>query len=435
MLKETPVLHAENLNEMNLSDSELPSKSLALHDTDSSPHQPSVSTASFQEVSLDSPSSPQAAAPPPLPKSPVQEKEKEFVSAELNNPRVPPPLPHEPVRPIPSSQPRSASLSSNVSTHHRSLTMSQGSTLSTVFITSALETIASSKEAKKQPELRDSVQHALDMIKVGQGGDRPRQIFEPLRLACETRSEKLMIASLDCISKLISHSFFIENTPFSQGQTPPASLDTITPSDNLADLVANTITSAYTESTPDPVALQIVKALLALVLSPTILIHHSSLLKAVRTVYNVFLLSQDSVNQMVAQGGLTQIIHHVFTRCKPSETSGSKSNGSTESVSSLRRDSVIQSPRFPLVKSPQAESYVQRSEDTKTSIQINRTSSIESASETASTSQTVVSAKGAEIEMIFQNDTVTSGASRVETNGTSPARLGKIQDPQGAVTL
>jgi brefeldin A-inhibited guanine nucleotide-exchange protein len=64
--------------------------------------------------------------------------------------------------------------------------------------------------------------------------------------------------------------------------------------------------------------LQIVKALLSLVLSSTILVHHSSLLKAVRTVYNVFLLSSDPVNQMVAQGGLTQMVHHVFTRCKVS---------------------------------------------------------------------------------------------------------------------
>ncbi len=55
---------------------------------------------------------------------------------------------------------------------------------------------------------------------------------------------------------------------------------------------------------------------MAMVLSTDkgMLVHQSSLLKAVRTVYNVFLLSQDAGTQVVAQGGLTQMVHHVFSR-------------------------------------------------------------------------------------------------------------------------
>jgi brefeldin A-inhibited guanine nucleotide-exchange protein len=55
---------------------------------------------------------------------------------------------------------------------------------------------------------------------------------------------------------------------------------------------------------------------MAIVLSTDkgMLVHQSSLLKAVRTVYNVFLLSNDAPNQIVAQGGLTQMVHHVFGR-------------------------------------------------------------------------------------------------------------------------
>ncbi|KAF8529196.1 Sec7-domain-containing protein [Hysterangium stoloniferum] len=235
--------------------------------------------------------------------------------------------------------PRSASLSSNASIHHRSLTMSQGSTLSVVLISSALDTIASSREAKRSTPLRDSTQRALEMLREGKGGDRPREIFEPLRLACETRNEKLMIASLDCISKLISHSFFVEDAgttrPPHQSPLNSPSGATFPSSESipLPDLVADTITSAYTETTPDPVSLQIVKALLALVLSPTILIHQSPLLRAVRTVYNVFLLSQDPVNQMVAQGGLTQMVNHIFSRCKLGELSAKKTNGHADPVS------------------------------------------------------------------------------------------------------
>lgn len=225
--------------------------------------------------------------------------------------------------PLPSQTP-----STPPKTHKRSLTLSRGHNVSIILISSALETIAASREAKRSTPLRDSTQRALDLIRAGQGGEYPREIFEPLRLACETRNEKLMIASLDCISKLISYSFFAEPDSSSQFSSPPPSphpsvLDTSTdasqthmPQPSLVDLVAHTITACHAENTPEAVSLQVVKALLSLVLSPTILVHHSSLLKAVRTVYNVFLLSGDPVNQMVAQGGLTQMVHHVFTRCR-----------------------------------------------------------------------------------------------------------------------
>lgn len=204
--------------------------------------------------------------------------------------------------------------------------MSQGNTVSVVLISSALETIASSREAKKGP-LKDAVEKALNLLRSGEGGDKPRDIFEPLRLACETHNEKLQIASLDCISKLIAHSFFVDMDPPEQGRhltSPPMSpalsatrgaesQATLRPP-SLVDVVTHTITACYTETIPDAVSLQIVKALLSLVLSPNILVHQSSLLKAVRTVYNVFLMSPDPVNQTVAQGGLTQMVHHVFSR-------------------------------------------------------------------------------------------------------------------------
>ena len=229
-----------------------------------------------------------------------------------------------------SNTPTSSGDGASGNTHKRSMTISKGHNVSVVLITTALETIASSKEAKRSVQIRESTQKALELIRSNQGGDRPREIFEPLRLACETRNEKLMIASLDCISKLISYSFFTEDdaqVSHSMVSPPPSPGPTrrdsaaggshpSIPLPSLVDLVAHTITSCHTESTPDTVCLQIVKALLSLVLSPTVLVHHSSLLKAVRTVYNIFLLSTDQVNQMVAQGGLTQMVHHVFTRCR-----------------------------------------------------------------------------------------------------------------------
>ncbi|KIY51634.1 Sec7-domain-containing protein [Fistulina hepatica ATCC 64428] len=203
--------------------------------------------------------------------------------------------------------------------HRRSFTVGKGHTVSVVLITSALEMIAGSREARRSAPLRDSTQHALQIIRANNAEHAERQVFEPLRLACETRSEKLMIASLDCISKLIAYSFFDEE----QGTSEPVVLseheddgntDSGPSGGTLIELVVNTITACHSENTPEAVSLQIVKALLSLVLSPTLRVHHSALLRAVRTVYNVFLLSNDPVNQAVAQGGLTQMVNHVFSQ-------------------------------------------------------------------------------------------------------------------------
>ncbi|ETW82422.1 hypothetical protein HETIRDRAFT_108770 [Heterobasidion irregulare TC 32-1] len=79
----------------------------------------------------------------------------------------------------------------------------------------------------------------------------------------------------------LSHS----TSSASQSNLPPPS---------LVDLVVHTTTTCHTESTADSVRLQVVKALLALILSSTILVHQSSLLKAVCTVYNVFLMADDA---------------------------------------------------------------------------------------------------------------------------------------------
>ncbi|KAN0116045.1 hypothetical protein V8E52_006351 [Russula decolorans] len=240
--------------------------------------------------------------------------------------------------------------------HRRSLTIPKGNPVSSVLITSALETIASSREAKRSTPLRESTQKALELVRADLAGEQPREIFEPLRLACETRSEKLMVASLDCITKLISHSFFVDDS-----STLLASLPSPPPSPgpgrrdsqssihepSLVDVVVHTITSCHTETSPDTVSLQVVRALLSLVLSATILVHQSALLKAVRTVYNIFLMSNDPVNQTVAQGGLTQMVNHVFARCKTlfgDADRESVTDSGINSISSRRGSVALASP-------------------------------------------------------------------------------------------
>ncbi|KAH9853654.1 hypothetical protein C2E23DRAFT_822161 [Lenzites betulinus] len=332
------------------------------------PEQP-TQRAPFIQASVEPVEDLEDSAPPPTPPAKPMPSNPASPATRRENPlpispRVANGHPRTSVDSRPSTPNGRLSTRPSSESHKRSLTISKGNTVSVVLISSALETIAASKEAKRSVPLRDSVQRALEMVKLGQGGDRPRDIFEPLRLACETRNEKLMIASLDCISKLISYSFFAEavSTPQAPSSPPPSpgpnSRNSMSngshaylPPPSLVDLVVHTITSCHTESTPETVSLQIVKALLALVLSPTILVHQSSLLKAVRTVYNIFLLSVDPVNQMVAQGGLTQMVNHVFARCKLSHLSFSQSD-STATLSvredtprSPRRPGVVLSPR------------------------------------------------------------------------------------------
>nr|ODN91502.1 guanine nucleotide exchange protein for ADP-robosylation factor [Cryptococcus depauperatus CBS 7855] len=233
----------------------------------------------------------------------------------------PAPSPSEPATPSVDGRPSLATPS--VMTGHRSRSSttttaislsnlnSPGPQLSIVLIMPPLQLLVNSKEAKKSPSFHAAAQRALNLCQVHEETNaaylHPREIFEPLRLAIsnpQTTSVPILVTSLDLLSKLISHSFF------SEPQGPPPGLPP------LPDLITHTITLSYSEHSPPQVALQVVKALMAIVLSTDkgMLVHQSSLLKAVRTVYNVFLLSTDSANQVVAQGGLTQMVHHVFGR-------------------------------------------------------------------------------------------------------------------------
>ncbi|CAE6422038.1 unnamed protein product, partial [Rhizoctonia solani] len=306
------------------------------------------------------PESRPGSVPPPIPekiKSPVDRSSAAGFSQHRNSSvssvRTSTPGPGS--RPSLSSQPDRRSSIASLASHR---TNGSRAFVSPVFFTTALETIAASREAKRSTPFKTSVDHALELVKSGRGAEKPREIFEPLQMAVETQNEKLMVTGLDCIAKLVSHGFFAEDiSPEHAYNSPPASpAPGATPGSAeghssaqmpLADLITSTITAAYTDTTPDAVSLQIVKALLSLVLSPTILVHHSSLLKAIRTVYNVFLLSNDPVNQMVAQGGLTQMVNHVFGRCKTGEDSSTEpETPGTPSLTGSQhaRDGLSQNP-------------------------------------------------------------------------------------------
>ena len=181
---------------------------------------------------------------------------------------------------------------------------------SIVFVVSALDQIAASKEARKKKPLGDAAQKALDAIKRLDGSPNPEIIFEPLRLATETASIPLTTTALDCIGKLISYSYFSVPVEPQDLQTLPGQQQL-----PLIDRAIETICDCFqNEATPYEVQLQIVKSLLAAVLNDKLIVHGSGLLKAVRQVYNIFLLSKSNTNQQIAQGTLTQMVGTVFER-------------------------------------------------------------------------------------------------------------------------
>ena len=185
---------------------------------------------------------------------------------------------------------------------------------SIVFIVSALEQIASSKEARRKKPLEESARKALAAIKQQNWGPDPEVIFEPLRLATETSSIPLTTTSLDCIGKLISYSYFSIPPPAKDPSTP-VTQERERQKPPLIERAIDTICDCFQdEATPAEIQLQIVKSLLAAVLNDKIIVHGSGLLKAVRQVYNIFLLSKSPANQQVAQGTLTQMVGTVFER-------------------------------------------------------------------------------------------------------------------------
>lgn len=233
--------------------------------------------------------------------------------------------------------------------------------VSGILIVSSLESIAATKEAKKSKPLKDALDAALDSLKspVNAAGTAtatsamvdPHVVFLPLRLACETKSLPLMITALDCLSKLVSYDFFVDQHDPAAPQVQLARDD-----DNeslvggagqqqnieslpLADQITSTVCDCFSPSPVsssgssssssaanaattqhDTLLLRLLSCLLGLILSSSLPVHQSALLKAVRTVYNVFLLGRPGTVQTVAQATLGQIVGGVFGRVSFGET-------------------------------------------------------------------------------------------------------------------
>ncbi|MCO5583638.1 hypothetical protein L7F22_037551 [Adiantum nelumboides] len=127
-------------------------------------------------------------------------------------------------------------------------------------------------------------------------------VLQPLVAACETGSLKVVEPALDAVQKLISHGYL-------RGEV------------DAANAVDNGILVQLMEAVckchdlaDDAVELLVLKTLLTAVTSVPLRVHGETLLKAVRTCYNVYLGSKVIVNQTTAKASLTQMLVIVFRR-------------------------------------------------------------------------------------------------------------------------
>ncbi|KAI8994988.1 hypothetical protein BDB01DRAFT_872611 [Pilobolus umbonatus] len=179
---------------------------------------------------------------------------------------------------------------------------------SAVFVINALEKIAAAREIRRNKQLKEAVDTALTQLKnnepVAEGQTRSSIILTALQLAIETRSVNLMTISLDCLGKLITYNYIADME------------DEVAQTQVMEKVVDGICDCFIGEETDKKVQLQIIKALLDAVYSTSNPLHLSALLKAVRTTYNIFLLSRNNDNQNVAQVTMTQMVDHIFRRVK-----------------------------------------------------------------------------------------------------------------------
>eukprot|EP00054_Salpingoeca_dolichothecata_P019245 m.119519 g.119519 ORF g.119519 m.119519 type:complete len:1767 (+) comp23182_c0_seq1:115-5415(+) len=202
------------------------------------------------------------------------------------------------------------------------------------FLKRALQKILSERDTKKSQhtELRSACEAALEAISAeidinGAGGSKevvdanspmppPKaedklvnadKYFHPFRLACESKSPRIIRTALDCLQKLMAYGHINGNMLAEVEGFPDAM--------RLVDLIVDTVCRCFVgDATDEGVQLQIIKALLTAVTSNTCDVHEGTLLKAVRTCYNIYLASKNLVNQRTAKAGLTQMLSVIFQR-------------------------------------------------------------------------------------------------------------------------
>ncbi|CAI2293890.1 unnamed protein product [Caenorhabditis sp. 36 PRJEB53466] len=191
-----------------------------------------------------------------------------------------------------------------------------------MFLRSGIEKILADRDIKRKEnqELKKACETALGELKAAEENDAPPastngehlpdagisveadRYFLPFELACNSKSPRIVITALDCLQKLIAY-----------GHLTGKGVDTSNPERKLIDRIVEAICAPFVgQGSDEQVLLQIIKAVLAVVLSTHCEVHKDSLILAVRTCFNIYLASKSPINQATAKATLTQVINAVF---------------------------------------------------------------------------------------------------------------------------
>jgi len=212
---------------------------------------------------------------------------------------------------------------------------------SDLFVKVALEQLSSHRETRKIRDLKDSCkstlglleQLSLDTVSLDFRGSIVSEIIHPFELACQSKSSSLQSIAIDCIGKLFTYDYWEKLYQYNEDHKKKlqrnnviidkTNEDKVNWIDFSIDLICNCFSGGDTN---DEIQTQITKALLAAASSSKepCAIHTTTLLKAVRTTYNIFLLSKSTTTQMIAQASLTQIVQEVFGRIPENPVSNIK---------------------------------------------------------------------------------------------------------------
>ena len=131
-------------------------------------------------------------------------------------------------------------------------------------------------------------------------------VFKPFMLACSGSHNPSILLSLDCLGKLFGYKFW-NNTIRNAGQD----------AEGLVGLIIETVSSCFSgEQSDEKIQMQVIKVMAAAICveEDRAALHGTLLLKAVRIIYNIFLLSQSAHVQTIAQATLIQTTNTVFNR-------------------------------------------------------------------------------------------------------------------------
>lgn len=183
------------------------------------------------------------------------------------------------------------------------------------FIKVALESLNKSKEAKRIPQLAHSLSYLLKVMDEG-FSELPQAstIVDCLRLVCLQGSHvDMQIVALDCLEKLFTFSLLDQ----SYNHTPSSEDVASATGPPLLDQAVFVVCDTWYPETNDPkLTIQVIKALTAAITNDTRVIHGSTLLRAIRQLYSIFILARSSESQQMAQISLTQAVQAVFDRAK-----------------------------------------------------------------------------------------------------------------------